>query len=848
MIEIAFTFFAVGRTAPTILTFVIAAYLLLRRRPDQSTAWLGAYFLLLGIFNLAYLAAYSVQDLRAAYAWIPACAICFAAVARLQFAYVFPAPVASGLSPIDALDGQGDASAAARESRAHRDDSNFAGWQLERRIVFALSSCAALFALVDYVWRSGSDFVPLFEQYSFGSRYSSPFVPAVSALCYFWSIVVALRIARRTRRTDPVAFRAALQLAGVTAFELGVSGLNLISTASVLAKATVATLSNVAVLLILSTYVFVYASAARKRTGFMHRLVGIALVTILGLLALTSLGLRGPAFDQLRRETAAETRLALAQAGAAQPEVQILPANAPAADSPPAKASAQDGFIFFERGGELFFALSASGIQAGVGASQGVQNKNAASIVAFPYARFRERIHASAFPIALMMLGAALLVLFAFPLLFRASLVSPLKSLADDLGRIYRSRKDDSRSQSEVESDLIGADDAAGASDEIVALRLAFRQMTSLLEEARESIPEYAPHLERVRQAATGEPRRIPIGDGELVFRSVSMQLVVEAVERLRSFRHPVLIAGETGTGKEMIARLLHQTPEADSDKASAQAPFVAVNCAALPESLWESEVFGHRRGAFTDARSDRAGRISEAGHGTLFFDEIGEMPLAIQAKMLRLLQELEYVPLGADRPVRARCRFVFATHRDLDAMVRAGEFRSDLLYRIQVFQVSLPPLRDRPEDIAELTDYYLERFIARHPTEIQEIDASTHELLGLYAWPGNIRELENNMLRAIAFAKGDVLLPEHFDLDALQAGAHERRAGSNSVAASHGTEGPDGVAIDFDEQVRRYSRSLIERALDLADGNKSEAARILGLKRTTLRNRMRDLGISGEL
>ncbi|MEQ9363766.1 MAG: sigma 54-interacting transcriptional regulator, partial [Leptospirales bacterium] len=263
----------------------------------------------------------------------------------------------------------------------------------------------------------------------------------------------------------------------------------------------------------------------------------------------------------------------------------------------------------------------------------------------------------------------------------------------------------------------------------------------------------------------------------------------------------------------------------------------VAVNCAALPEALWESEIFGHRKGAFTDARADRAGRIQEAGHGTVFFDEIGEMPLSIQAKLLRLLQEMEYVPLGADRPVRARCRFVFATHRDLDAMVRSGAFRQDLLYRIQVFQLSLSPLRQRPEDISELADYYLERFVARHPTEITSIDPGTYELLRNYSWPGNIRELENNLLRATAFAKGSALLPEHFiDLQANAPSATRR------TAASASSDGADAVTIDFDEQVRQYSRSLIEQALELAEGNKSEAARILGLKRTTLRNRMRDL------
>lgn len=831
---IEFTFFAVGRVAPAILTLVIAAYLLLRRRPDPPAAWLGIYFLLLGVFNLAYLAAYSVADLRAAYAWIPACAISFAAVARVQFAYVFPAP----------------------RSGAH-SGAVLLKMNRERRIVLALTLAGAIFALVDYIVRSGTDFVPLFHQHAFGSRYSSPFVPAVSALCYFWSIVVGLRFARRVGSKDAVAFRASLQLAGITVLELAVSGLNLFSMASMLEKATVATLSNVTVLFILSAYVVVFMSAARKRTGFMHRLVGVALVTILGLLALTSLGLRGPAYEQIRGETRARTELVRAErevAGA------VLVPRDTLNDLPPRLRVIQDGLIFFQYDGGFHYASAEPALDRNTNTNT---NTNS-SIVAFAYSEFRERIDASAGPIAFMMFAAALLVLFVFPLLFRASLVAPLQALAADLGHIYRNRKDDFDSGPRSES-------TADAPDEIGALRLAFQQMTELLEEARAGMPEYATHLERVHQVATGEARRIPVGSGELVFRSASMQLVVEAVERLRSFRHPVLITGETGTGKEMIARLLHAGPDeleldaaqGDADSggarqagdeaaargkatANAHVPFIAVNCAALPEALWESEIFGHRKGAFTDARADRAGRIQEAGHGTLFFDEIGEMPLNIQAKMLRLLQEMDYVPLGADRPVRARCRFVFATHRDLEAMAAAGEFRQDLLYRIQVFQVPLAPLRERPEDIPELAEY-LERFAAQHPTSVAEIDAQTHALLARYPWPGNIRELENTLLRAVAFASGERLLPEHF-AKLLSA---DSRAAQVQVAAGAGASAPEnasasaGASIPFDEQVRRYSRQLIERALDLADGNKSEAARILGLKRTTLRNRMRDLGIT---
>ena len=774
-LPVAFTFLAVGRTAPTILTLVAAAYLLMPRTREPYALWLGVYLFLLGVFNLAYLVAYSVDDPRAGYAWIPACSIAFAAVARLQFACVFPTALVISAR--------------------------------ERWLALLISGTAAIAALIDYILRAGSDTVPHFALYSYGSRYGSPFVPAVTVVCYLWSVVIGVRVARRIdRRNDPVAYRATLQMSAITLAELLVGGVHLLSRASPIDRAVLETGSNVAVLLIVSAYVMIYAIAARHRTGFMHRLVGVSLVTVLGLLTIMALYFRGPVFEQLRRDAA--------RPGAN--DALALPATVEA--DPRSDFTRQDGFVFFRHDDQLYY-----GVEDGDAARPGyIQHVR-------PYAEFRARVHAFAAPFAAFMLAAALFMLFVFPLLFRASLLSPLRALTAELGAVA------GRAREELEST------EGPPRDEIATLRDAFRQMTDLLMETRAAIPEYAPQIERLHQVALGRPRRIELERGALVFRSQAMHDVVAAIERLGEFRHPVLITGETGTGKEIVARLLYESGRTQSP--AEDAPFIAINCAALPEPLWESEIFGHRKGAFTDARADRQGRIVEAGTGTLFFDEIGEMPLSVQAKMLRLLQDQEFVPLGSDRALTARCRFVFATHRDLNAMSAAGEFRRDLLYRIQVFKIHVPPLRERPEDLQDLVPYFVERFAREHRSEIADVDPNVFVLFAKYRWPGNIRELENTLLRSLAFASGDTLLPAHLLAhdSGAEAGTAEHEF-SNRLLRQGATGGPQ---IPFDQQVRDFSRALITQALHLASGNKSEAARLLGLKRTTLRNRMRDLGLA---
>jgi DNA-binding NtrC family response regulator len=421
-------------------------------------------------------------------------------------------------------------------------------------------------------------------------------------------------------------------------------------------------------------------------------------------------------------------------------------------------------------------------------------------VVGFPYADFRARLDSSSRLVAESLILSAGLVLLVFPLLFRASLVLPLRFLLDDLRRLGEAAPVDS------------------GQDEIGKLRESFRKMADLLKETRSQIPAFAPHLEEMESYAAPEEGQITVGSRTLVYRSRAMRRMIEQIERAREYRHAVLITGETGTGKELAARMIHS---------GESLPFVAVNCAALPETLWESEIFGHKKGAFTDAKTDRKGRVAEAGGGTLFFDEIGEMPAVMQAKMLRLLQESQFTPLGSDVPSTAACRFVFATNRDLAQLVQKKQFREDLLYRIRVFHIQVPSLRDRPEDIPDLVRFFVARFAEEHGTAVPEIDAAAMHGLVRYSWPGNIREVENAVVRAMA-AGGPALNPGHFAECQIQ---------SRPALASDGR-------IAYDEEINRYSRALIEQALQMAEGNKTRAAGILGLKRTTLRYRMRELGL----
>lgn len=257
---------------------------------------------------------------------------------------------------------------------------------------------------------------------------------------------------------------------------------------------------------------------------------------------------------------------------------------------------------------------------------------------------------------------------------------------------------------------------------------------------AAQSEPEAKPAK---KKAATGTPN-------DFIAVSPVMQEVVRTVEQIADSRATVLVTGESGCGKEVVAKLIHRL------SSRSKGPFVAVSCAALPETLLESELFGYEKGAFTGASGSRIGRFEAADGGTLFLDEIGEIPAAVQVKLLRVLQEREFERLGATKPIRVDVRLITATNRDLQAAVEEGTFRLDLLYRLQVIELHLPPLRERGEDIRVLAEHFLRRFSAENGRSLTSVGDAAFDLMVRYRWPGNVRELENAMERAVVLAGPD--------------------------------------------------------------------------------------------
>ncbi len=310
--------------------------------------------------------------------------------------------------------------------------------------------------------------------------------------------------------------------------------------------------------------------------------------------------------------------------------------------------------------------------------------------------------------------------------------------------------------------------------------------------------------------------------------QSFVMRQVAAMVRLVAPRRCNVLISGETGTGKEVVARAIHDSG------ARAAHPLVAINCAALPETLLEAELFGHVRGAFTGAFNHRTGRFEQADGGTLFLDEIGEMPLSLQAKLLRVLQEREFQRLGSSETVRVDVRVVAATNVDLGSRVREGRFREDLYYRLNVVPIALPPLRERREDIPALVDHFLECVCRSENLERKTISAEALDELGELPWPGNVRQLENAVEMAVALS-GDRTRLAPDDFGALRGGpARPARFAENAFV-----DFPD-TGVDFEKTVGAVERNLLEQALRKTGGNKTLAASLLGLKRTTLAAKLR--------
>jgi two-component system nitrogen regulation response regulator GlnG len=329
-----------------------------------------------------------------------------------------------------------------------------------------------------------------------------------------------------------------------------------------------------------------------------------------------------------------------------------------------------------------------------------------------------------------------------------------------------------------------------------------------------------------------------------LIGRSPQMLEVYKAIGRVAPQDVTVLVRGESGTGKELIARAIYH------HSSRTKGPFLAVNCAAIPDALLESELFGHEKGSFTSAERRRIGKFEQCSGGTIFLDEVGDMSPLVQSKLLRVLQEQRFERVGGDETIKTDVRIIAATNRNLEDMVADGTFRPDLYYRLNGFTIKLPPLRERGEDVKLLVQTLLGRYAHQMHKELQHVSPEAERLLLEYSWPGNVREMQNLLKKALLQTMGPVLLPE-FLPDEIRSG------GAGKKATSDGDLPPSDLSTFIDERlqgkttelyaetVEMMERYLITRVLRLTGGNQSKAAAMLGITRGSLRNKIHVLGIS---
>jgi DNA-binding NtrC family response regulator len=306
----------------------------------------------------------------------------------------------------------------------------------------------------------------------------------------------------------------------------------------------------------------------------------------------------------------------------------------------------------------------------------------------------------------------------------------------------------------------------------------------------------------------------------QLIGKSPPMQTIYDLIERIGDTSSNVLITGESGTGKELVAKAIHYSGIRKENS------FVAINCAAIPETLLESELFGYKKGAFTDAKADKKGLISEANEGTLFLDEITEMPFILQAKLLRVIENREVRPLGDTASYPIDVRIISTSNRDMESSIKQGQFREDLYYRLKVIDIDMPPLRERREDIPLLIQHFIARFSAEFKKKISGVSEDALRLLLNYSWPGNVRELENVIQRAITLSRNDIILPE--DLPASILPKTDDQLFEKAI----------GKKLTLDQLEKEY----IKRILFEVGGNKSKAAEILNLDRKTLYRKLGDM------
>ncbi len=318
----------------------------------------------------------------------------------------------------------------------------------------------------------------------------------------------------------------------------------------------------------------------------------------------------------------------------------------------------------------------------------------------------------------------------------------------------------------------------------------------------------------------------------EMVARSPAMLKLFQLIPRIAATSSSVLITGETGTGKELAARAIHNLgPRRDR-------PFVVVNCGGIPENLLESELFGYAKGAFTGATHEKKGLFETAHTGTIFLDEIGELPMLLQVKLLRVVQQKAFTPVGGTRPVNVDVRIIAATNRDLEKEVMEGNFREDLYYRLNVIHVKMPALRERPEDIPLLVQYFLDKYSREQGKKMQGISSFAVEALMQYQFPGNVRELENIIERSVALSTSNLLLPESLSLARFKQGKKEEEKADSILPRIP----PEGMVLD--DLLNSIEKSYIKAALERTGGNKTEAAALLGMNFRSFRYRISKYGI----
>lgn len=332
----------------------------------------------------------------------------------------------------------------------------------------------------------------------------------------------------------------------------------------------------------------------------------------------------------------------------------------------------------------------------------------------------------------------------------------------------------------------------------------------------------------------------------DIVGQSEAMQSVFKMVGRVAMSDAPVLVTGESGCGKELVARAIHTYSE------RSRKPLIAINCAAIPENLLESELFGHEKGSFTGAATQRIGRFEQCNGGTLFLDEIGEMPMAVQSKLLRVLQEGEFSRVGGNATIRANVRIVAATNRNLEEAITRKEFREDLYYRLNVVGIHLPPLRARVEDIRLLAEYFLSRIATQQHRPLLQLSEEAIRVMEAYPWPGNVRELQNTLQRAVVLASSDVLLPKDLPLG-LGSGSPEMTEQGSTPGKPLGIDeaasalfealGRDGGGREL---LPWIEEDFTRRAMAATGNNQVKASKVLGITRATLRKRLERMGVSG--